>query len=388
MLAFFDRASVYVFGALLTFFLAKVMDKPDFGRYALYQSIIEFCCVLGTLGVGPLLSDAVAKSRLIPTYKQILLLALLGGVLGAVAFFLLSHIFLKIEFSTEHAVALVALFSIFVFSLNQLEFSWNRYFDGARLLNRDAAIRSLFVLTVSGFIFIKESSISFMSIVFLNLCSYLLATALNFAFRKKLSFEKLVGAPVFDRRIYSAWIHAVSAFVLKKADIFVVGYYFSFSEIAVFKIAFLLMEVPAQFLQAFLNGQLRQFSVDNEFLLFRRYFFKVLIWVPMAVVLIGVGYACFSKYALVVAPMYFLSLGFYFFIKSLCFLAESYLLSRGGFAEARNFVFLAAVAKYSILFFYINHYGYYLGAYPIAGGVELLIVICFFKRFHSRRMGG
>ena len=245
MFAFLDRASVYIFGALLTFFLAKVMEKSDFGRYALYQSIIEFCCVLGTLGVGPLFSEIVSKSRSIPVYKKIFFISLQGSFFASIAFFVLSYVFLKLQFSIEYKIALIAVFSIFIFTCNQLEFSWNRYFDGARLLNRDAAIRSLFVLVFSSLLFFNNSKISFILVVFLNLLSYFLTGVFNFSLRRRLSTSVTIGQFVFDNRVYTAWVHAVSAFLLKKADIFVVGYFFSFSEIAVFKIAFLLMEVQS-----------------------------------------------------------------------------------------------------------------------------------------------
>lgn len=309
--SFIARTSVYVFGFLGVLVLSEVMPKEDFGKFSFVQSILEFSLILATLGSQSFYARHGRRLLSANIYRELFKTTCSGFGLAVILVFFALHSILE----TKSMV--VVSMTLFVHAVNLLYLSALRGSGVSFAINYEAGLRSFLLVIAVLFISFYWGGVSLNSVFVILLFSQV-CVFLYLYLTIRLDKNGLETSGVLQQSKY-LW-SSVCQFGVKKSDILVVGYLYSFETVAEFKVAFLFAESIVQFVQAYINTQSRfligKSHVSPDLI---RVFRKAMFLSVLMVIGSVFGFVVFTKffnYSHGVQKWYFVLL-FYFSIKSI-----------------------------------------------------------------------
>jgi len=248
-----SRLYAYLSGFLAVFLMAAYVSPAEFGKYSIYQSVLEAALVVGTLGSSLLFSREAASVPPGVRRGDVFRTLAIGLPLAT----LLIALILKIQHLPVAGVpfALVVA-SLAVFSFISLRLSYSRGLGYAGLLNLETGIRSTILVLGIAALAVLGLGLDAWQLLLINLMAFVLVGAASM--RTGWAAGPPRGQPVLKLASQgSATAYSLLMFLLRKSDLLVVAFFMPLGYVGAFKVAFLLAEAPSQFVQAFLYTKTR-----------------------------------------------------------------------------------------------------------------------------------
>lgn len=248
-----SRLYAYLSGFLAVFLMAAYVSPTEFGKYSIYQSVLEAALVVGTLGSSLLFSREAASVPPGVRRGDVFRTLAIGLPLAT----LLIAVILKIQHLPVAGVpfALVVA-SLAVFSFISLRLSYSRGLGYAGLLNLETGIRSTILVLGIAALAVLGLGLDAWQLLLINLMAFVLVGAASM--RTGWAAGPPRGQPALELASQgSATAYSLLMFLLRKSDLLVVAFFMPLGYVGAFKVAFLLAEAPSQFVQAFLYTKTR-----------------------------------------------------------------------------------------------------------------------------------
>jgi O-antigen/teichoic acid export membrane protein len=242
-----SRLGVYVLGLAALFLMATKIPPALFGKYSIYQSILELGLIFASLGSSILFARGASHeppSLHSGDVRQTLIIGLpLAGIVTVTT----------LVFQNEHLNALpIALFlgTLLVFAFNTLHLAYARGRGASGLLNSESGIRSIVLLCGVGLLLTSGTKIGISTLLTINLFAALAITAAIHASAKNIPCRGPATLRLPEQ--CGAAFYSLMMFSLRKADLLIIAFFMPLPYVAAYKLAFVLAEAPSQFVQAYL----------------------------------------------------------------------------------------------------------------------------------------
>lgn len=342
-----QKGFVYIFGFVSVVALSAIMDSDDFGRYAIYQSVIEFSCVLCTLGCGVLYSSRSAITGRFIGYKELASTLAWGFPFSILAIFLFGCFF-DLQILEGFVLFLVSGLYVLLSSFVQLIVSADKFCDRGFKANTEPIFRALLITILSGGVFWLFGFVSYSAVVIVVFFVSLILAAWV-AVTRRVDFEFCQEKIKLSEKI-NVFVYSVSNFFVKKFDVIAIGLVSSFTFVGYFKLVFLMVEAPMQFLIAYLNSISARLSRGGDSL--KEIANQVrLILGGVALALACVGMSCYFydlTFRKSLFPCFNILFG-YFFVRAYTTILDFILSQSGAAGRARFYIFSLALIKYLLI---------------------------------------
>lgn len=236
---------LFVYGAGFGYYLllASILPKEVFGEYSLWQSAIELCIVLLTMGGSVLYFRKSLHTREGVPGRDII--KLLVSTVPLVAGLLFTYSF--VHDGGAYLEPLLALLNGILLSISTLTLAWHRGQNKYFLLQTEAGIRAVFaslLLVLATTILAYGKSVS--ELLAINL----LASVGNLAIIL-INYGLPTNRVSYRLRNWTMFATGVLNFFTRKGDILLISFLMPLEFIASFKISFLVSESAQQFSQSF-----------------------------------------------------------------------------------------------------------------------------------------
>lgn len=245
--ALLTRLAVYILGFGAVFLMAAKIPPALFGRYSIYQASLEFGLIFASLGSSIIFARRASQTPA-TVHLGDMLQTMVIGLPFAVAVTLTT---LSLQNEALNLVPIsIFLVTMVVFTFNMLGLAYSRGRGSSGLLNAEAGIRAVVLMSGVGILLWSGTVIDLNMLLAVNLVGAVLMCATIILSNGKLPTVGPATLRLGEQ--CGAAFYSLVMFSLRKADLLVVAFFMPLPYVAAYKIAFVLAEAPSQFIQAYL----------------------------------------------------------------------------------------------------------------------------------------